>query len=111
MAENLWAPHDVFRKHYAGLQHAIISPLELAGLLYSDGLINEGTKNEVNSSNAPPCAKAACLLDAVERTLGASSQPESVLSRLCNVLERSGEPSLEQIALRMKYPAGERLKR
>ena len=106
MEENLSSPRDVFRRNYAVLQSAIISSLELAGLLYSDGLINEGTKNEVNSSNAPPSAKAGCLLDAVERTLVGSSQPEDVLSRLCDVLDVSGEPALREIARRMKYPAG-----
>ena len=96
-------PHNVFRDHYGNIQQAITSAESLAGLLYSDRLISEGTKNKVNSiSSAGPIEKASCVLDAVEKTLVASSQPEDVLYRLCDVLKLSGEPALEEIAGRMQ---------
>ena len=94
---------EVFRDYYALLARSIISVENLAGLLYSDRLISPTTKDEVNSpSSAPPIKKSTCVLDAVEKTLAVSLQPEHVFQRLCNVLELSGEPALQEIARRMQ---------
>ena len=93
----------VFRENYGKLERSINSAEHLAGLLYSDHLISKATKDEVNStSSAPPIKKSACLLDAVEKTLAASLQPELVFQRLCHVLQLSGEPALQEIARRMQ---------
>ena len=93
----------VFREYYGILEGSINSAENLAGLLYSDHLISAETRSEINStSSASPIGKSACVLDAVEKTLVASQQPELVFSRLCNVLELSGEPALQEIARRMQ---------
>ena len=93
----------VFREYYGILGNSIHSAENLAGLLYSDELISKTTKDEVNStSSTAPIKKAHCVLDAVEKTLTASGQPESVLDRLCYVLTQSGEPALREIAGQMQ---------
>ena len=94
--------YNVFRKHYGSLEQAIVSSETLAGHLFSDELISAGTKDEVNSSNSSQLKKAAWLLDAVQKTLATSSEPEKVFNRLCDVLELSGETALRDIAGRMR---------
>ena len=94
---------EVFRDYYGKLERSIHSVEGLAGLLYSDRLISETLRDEVNSSSsASPIIKSARVLDAVEKVLSASLQPELVFHRFCKVLQHSGEPALKGIALLMQ---------
>ena len=95
-------PREVFRRHYGMLQQSITSGELLTRHLYSKKLIGQGTKSRVTFSSDAPVDKAGFLLDAVEATLKASSQPWDVLKKLCDVLEETDEVALGDIAGRMR---------
>ena len=95
-------PAKVLRKHFAKLLVGIQSPNTLAAFLYAADLISRDTKRKVTSSSGPFDEKSSMLLDAVESTVLASSDPKSTMLSLCTVLEESGEPVLRKIAADMR---------
>ena len=96
-------PRKVFRTHYDRLQEAITSPVRLAGKLLAKDLIGTATNSKVIDADAVPYStKAAWIVENVRLALELSSQPDTVLKTLCDVLDDSGEPTLEGIAASMR---------
>ena len=95
-------PAKVLRKHFAKVLVGIQSPDTLAAFLYAEELISHETKGKVTSSSGSFVEKSSMLLNAVESTVLASSDPESTMLSLCAVLEESGEPALRKIATDMR---------
>ena len=102
MAGSLSLPSEVFRENFAHLQQGITAPLTLTGKLHAKLLIRTETNSKVSTADVPNATKAAWLLDGVQTTLDESSQPDTVLKTLCDVLDDSGEPALERIAADMR---------
>ena len=94
-------PAKVLRRHFAKLLVGIQSPNTLAAFLYAEDLISYETKGKVTSSSAPFVEKSSMLLNAVESTVLVSSDQNSTMLSLCDVLEESGEPPLKKIAADM----------
>ena len=95
-------PSGVFRDNFALLQQGITAPLPLAGRLFAKQLIGTETNSKVITTDAATIDKSTWLLEGVRTTLAASSQPDTDLKTLCDVLDESGEPALVRIAASMR---------
>ena len=102
MAEHVPLPREVFRLYFDSLQQAITAPVALAGKLFAKNLIGTATNSKVINTEAPTVTKAVWILDDVRAALEASSQPDTVLKTLCDVLKDSGEPALGGVVASMK---------
>ena len=111
MAADPSLPHKVFRQNYGRLQCSITGPVGLAGKLFAKELIGTETNNKVVTTDAATIDKATWLLLDVQATLKVCRQPENLLKTLCDVLDDSGEPALQDIASGMRSSiAGKNLK-
>ena len=77
------------RRHYNTLLSLISSPVQLAELLFSDGIIRRETNERVTSEEDEDHAKRI-LLDAVQCALAQTSDQEEVMSSFCSTLEKVG---------------------
>ena len=95
-------PANVFRKHFANLLIGIQLPDRLAAILYANGLIGRQTKENVTTFLGPVVERSMMLLNPLESTILVSSDQKSTMLSLCTALEESCEPSLREIAAKMR---------
>ena len=85
---SLRSPEEAaFARYYDDLLRISLRPVQLAELLYSDGIIRSETNKKVTSEEDEDHAKRI-LLDAVQCALAQSSDQEEVMSSFCSALEK-----------------------
>ena len=86
----------VFREHYGDLQLAFQSPHVSAGILYARGIIDEDTREGVQSSYKTCVTRSQILLNAVEQAI--KVQPQN-FHQFLDVL--ANEPTTESLYKRL----------
>ena len=99
-------PLRVFQRYYAELCEALSScPEEVAGVLYSNGLVTRQERNQVEEVlGLTKLEKATLLVQAVERKIVVENS-SATLKKICQVLRRCH--GVGSIISRMKFRLGE----
>ena len=77
---------EAFRREYNDLLGRVIRPVELARLLFSEGIISSETKNAITSDKDVQGKRT--LLDAVEHALVHASDREAMFKSLVEALKK-----------------------
>ena len=82
-----------FRRYYNDLFSAVSRPVQLAGRLFSQGVITRDIKASITSNEDKDQKRA--VLDAVQNALASSDKAHTTFEIVCRALDESGVDYLD----------------